>query len=342
MRYAAATPSLRGKRVLLIAPRFFGYEEDIKNELKRRGAKVDFVIDRPFESPLMKAVTRIRRNWVMPAANRYYDSAMSALGRSDYDLVLVVNGQTLSQETLLRLRTSFPTAEFILYMWDSARNRRSSVQSMRLFDRALTFDPHDARQYGMSFRPLFYGPGFSAREDVASDLALSFVGTIHTDRYAVLSSVLGQVPQGLDTFTYLYLQAPWVFHLQRLGNPAFRGARIDDFAFDPLPKIKVQEVFGRSRAVLDIEHPHQRGLTMRTLETFGARKKLITTNRNIADYDFFTDANIHIIDRANPQTPKSFFTEPYSDVSRDLYYKYSIEGWLDDVLGLSCRDRATK
>lgn len=325
--------SLKGQRALLIAPRFFGYEIEISDELERRGATVDFILDRPFESALMKAMARFARSWVMPVADRSVRSALAALGDHSYDLVLVINGQTLSRKVLTDLRRAHPRAQFILYLWDSARNRRSSVAMSDLFDRVLTFDPADARAHGMLFRPLFYGRGYAVATEQPSDIDLSFIGTIHTDRYAVASRVVRQLPPGHRAWTYFYLQAPWVFHLQKLINAHFRAARVEEFTFEPLPKSEVHRIFHRSRTILDIEHPRQTGLTIRTLEALGSRKKFVTTNRGVLDYDFYSPDNILVIDRADPKLPASFLETPYRPIEEGVYYRYSIAGWLDEVLG---------
>lgn len=329
----ASVPLLIGRRVLLIAPRFFGYEKDIQEELTRRGATVDFILDRPFETAFMKALARFRRAWVMPAADRYMRAAVLHLRQNHYDLILVINGQTLSRDVLNELRERYPAAKFILYMWDSAKNRRDSAEAAGLFDYALTFDRDDARDFGMVFRPLFFGPGYATETAGAPDLALSFIGTIHTDRYRVVSKVMSQLSGSQAGLTYLYLQARWVFFIQKLLNPAFHSARIQEFSFVPLPKAEVQEIFRRSRAVLDVEHPHQRGLTIRSLEALGARKKLVTTNAAVRDYDFFRPENIAVIDRNAPELPVDFLVRDYVPASDETYYRYSIAGWLDDVLG---------
>jgi hypothetical protein len=48
------------RRVVLIVSRFFGYELEIAEELKRQGSQVDLLPDRPFDSALLKAATRVR------------------------------------------------------------------------------------------------------------------------------------------------------------------------------------------------------------------------------------------------------------------------------------------
>ena len=57
---------------------------------------------------------------------------------------------------------------------------------------------------------------------------------------------------------------------------------------------EIISLISKSKAILDINHPSQVGLTMRTFETLGANKKLITTNENIKIYDFFDKENIDV------------------------------------------------
>lgn len=326
---------LDGQRVLLVAPRFFGYEREIRSEIERRGAVVDWLPDRPFDTPLMTALTRHKPQWVLPSADRLYQRLLLQLGATRYDTILVVNGQTLSHKMLSTLRNSFPAAKFVLYMWDSIENRRGVVGNLPLFDATYSFDPQNAREYGMRQRPLFFSKGFERPPCADFDYHLSFVGTAHTDRYAVVSSLKRNLPPELRAYWYLYLQAPWVYHAYRVSNPGMRQARRDEFQYTPLDKSVLQSVFSRSLAIVDIEHPQQRGLTMRTFETMGAHKKLVTTNAQVRDYEFFNKDNICVVDRAFPQIPNAFLDSPFMPLLPEVYRRYSIEGWVDEVLSLA-------
>lgn len=333
---------LDGKRVLLVAPRFFGYERDIRGEIERRGAVVDWLPDRPFDKPLMTALTRHRPQWVLPAADRLYERLLQQMGATHYDAILVVNGQTLSRRMLGKLRTGFPAAKLVLYMWDSIENRRGVLDNLPLFDTTYSFDPLSVRNYGMRLRPLFFSKGFERPVEADFDHHLSFVGTAHTDRYEVVSRLRQSLQPGLRSYWYLYLQAPWVYYAYRLATPAMRNARRRDFHFTPLDKRTLQEVFARSRAILDIEHPQQRGLTMRTFETMGGYKKLITTNAHVRDYDFFDSQNICVVDRAAPRASREFLESPFVPIAPILYRRYSIEGWVDEVLDIGNPDEPVK
>lgn len=324
---------LNGQRVLLVVPSFFGYEQDIKRELEQQGAQVDWLPDRPFDTPFMKALTKIRPGWVLPAADRLFTQLLEAFGATHYDTVLVVNGQTLSKNMLQRLRTSFPAAQYVLYMWDSIANRAHIRDNLARFDRVFTFDPQDAARYQMHLRPLFYGRGFEASPlPTPIRYHISFVGTAHTDRFAVVDRLRRSLPEAINAYWYLYLQAPWVMQVYRWTKPEMRHAHAHDFHFTPLEKWTLQSVFAESLAILDIEHPRQVGLTMRTFETLGAGKKLVTTNTGVRDYDFYSEDNICVIDRTNPRIPKAFLDTPFKPLPDFVRKHYSITGWLEELL----------
>ncbi|WP_460164886.1 CgeB family protein [Pseudomonas sp. S1_G07] len=234
---------LDGKKVLVVAPQFFGYETEICDELKRRGAKVDFLLDRPFASPLMKAVTRLRRQWVIKAADRYYTHQMEQIKSSEYDYIFVVNGQTLSTTILECWQKMFPSAVFVLYMWDSFGNRRWVLENLKYFHHVFTFDRNDAAKYGLNFRALFFSRGFEVVAPVQAEFDISFIGTAHTDRYQVLKKVDKALGPSINKHWYLFLQAKWVYLTYKLTNRGFKGASISDFKYDPLDKGTVQRVF---------------------------------------------------------------------------------------------------
>jgi len=322
---------LRGKRVLLICPRFFGYDDAIAGELARRGAVVERMEDRPFRSPAMKALAKLAPRLVRALAARRYRRELGSL--DGLDLVLVVNGQTLSIGVLRALRLRNSRARFLLYLWDSLRNRSSVVDAIGLYDKVLTFDPQDAERFGLVYRPLFFSDEFSQRQREPTEFDLSFIGTAHTDRWSLIAEIDAHLPSYIRRFWYLYLQAPWVFYFRKFLSPSFRRARITDFRFDALDRPEVGRIFRRSRCILDIEHPAQRGLTMRTIEALGAGKKLITTNPAVAKHDFYDPQNIVVLERGRPlSVPDGFFTVAYADVTEQVYNRYSLCGWMNDVL----------
>jgi hypothetical protein len=321
-------------RVLLIAPRFFGYEQEIVAELSRQGMAVDMLPDRPFDGPLMKAMMRLRPELgAHQASDRFFAEKIGNLGRSDYALILVIQGEGVTQRTLTNLRVAYPRARLVFYTWDSIENKPFSRRNLSLYDRCSTFDPVDATRFDMALRPLFFSPGFDRPAEQNFTYDLSFIGTVHSDRYKIVRALVEQLPRDTHSFVYLYLQAPWMYDLRRLFTNTVNGAQRNEFRFVPLTKDAVQATFFGSRAVVDIEHPNQRGATMRTFETLGSHRKMITTNASLRNCDFYDPRNILIVDRRQPQLDAEFLSTPYVPIQESIRSRYALKQWVREVCG---------
>ena len=66
-----------------------------------------------------------------------------------------------------------------------------------------------------------------------------------------------------------------------------------EFHYVPINGEEMNQLFLNSRCILDSPQAGQLGLTIRVLEALGAKKKLITTNKDIKNYDFYKEENIY-------------------------------------------------
>lgn len=130
---------------------------------------------------------------------------------------------------------------------------------------------------------------------------------------------------------YLYFPNKILFFYRKLINSSFRSASMKEVNFKALSSRNIAEVFFSSLGVLDINHPRQTGLTMRTFEVLGAGCKLITTNAHIKEYPFYNTNNIFIIDRNNPHIEKAFIEKPFIPYSKEINHTYSLVGWIEDI-----------
>ncbi len=329
---------LKGKKILFVCPRFFGYENHIINELEVMGAEVSFLTDRPFDAPILSALTRLFPNLATRLTSKATLKVLKKFpDNTKFDVLFVINGQTLSKKFLTRFKSLNPESQSVLYIWDSLRNRKNLRGKFSYFDRIFTFDPADAKKYNLHFRPLFFANNLK-RSDTpthqAPDYQLVFLGTMHSDRLKVIQSFTKHVPSHVKTFLYLYIQAPWVYWLYKITKKEYRRTSRSDFRFNPINHDLLDDIYSRSSIILDIEHPNQQGLTMRTLESIGGKKKLITTNRSIQHYDFYNTNNIAIIDRdkTDLQIDPRFWDAPYKEPDKFIVNKYTLRGWLEEVL----------
>ena len=234
-----------------------------------------------------------------------------------------------------KLKDTFPNAYFVLYFPDSVRNNPSAKQIIPLFDDCYTFDKDDTKEFGIRFLPLFYSDNMRAVADasVKKKYDLFFVGTVHSDRYNFIKRIVNQYEsKGLKAFTWFYFPSRVLYYKMMLENSEVRKAPKTDFKVTTISAKKMADLLASSSVVLDIQHPKQTGLTMRTIETLGAKKKLITTNEQIKDYDFYNPRNILVVDRNNPIIPDEFMSTPYVEIPQDIYEKYYIDKWCETLL----------
>jgi hypothetical protein len=333
-----STLDLGGRSLLLVSPRFFGYEMRIVAHIQGRGGAARWIDERPGTSALTRGLTRMSPAAMSPVAERYYHRVLRDLEGQRFTDILFVSPESCTARVIRRFRVQFPTARILLYMWDSFENkgRTSPPAFISLFDRAASFDPVDADRFGIQFRPLFYCNEAGGDRTSDSEFAFSFVGTIHSDRYRILRSLCRQAEEArLRYFFYPFLQSRLVYWLYRSTRREFLGTSQADFHFDPLPYPEVLRVLESSMAIIDIEHPRQRGLTMRTLEVLGSGKKLVTTNELVRDYPFFSSDRICIIDRNRPNLDRNFFQQPAPPVPSSFRSLYGLTGWMDAILNQS-------
>ena len=326
--------SLKNKSILLFSPAFFGYEKAIKKRLLDLDAKVDFFDERPANTFWSKAFIRLYPQILHFYIARYYKYIYNLVKNKDYDYVFVINIEAMPKSFLNKMKEKSPSTKFILYMWDSMHNKKKAINYLSCFDKVFSFDRNDCMENpSVIFRPLFFlneYANISKPQKYKYDL--SFIGTAHSDRYILLNKIriLPNVIKR-NCYFYLYLQNWKLFLLYKIKNSAFRKANFRDFNYVPLTKNELMNLIEESRIVIDIQHPKQVGLTIRTIEMLGAHRKLITTNATIKDYDFYNPNNILIIDREDPKIPDMFFDADYEPVDQTVYYKYSLNGWLNDI-----------
>jgi hypothetical protein len=327
-------PDLTGRRILIISPRFFGYEARIVEHLRGRGVEAEWVDERPGGSTITKILIRLRLAAARPLINGYYKALLRRLAGRTFDDVLIVSPECCNVHILEQFRRQFAGATFRLYMWDSFQNKgiQDPTAFIRMFDHTLSFDDEDAKRYGMVFRPLFFSGGGEWGQSEGLPYAFSFIGTIHSDRYRVLRA-MGEAADraGLAYFAYPYLPSHLHYWLYRFTKREFKGIPPTAFHYKSLPYPEVLRVVQGSRVILDVEHPRQRGLTMRTLEVLGSGKKLATTNQNIRSYPFFSEDRILVIDREKPVLDRDFFTAPPPQTPPSLMAEYSLFSWANAI-----------
>ncbi len=326
--------NLSGKRVLFFYLSTFNYENEIKMAMEREGAIVDAFNERPTNNVFARILIRLNRNLIDQYINKYYDKIIEDTKNNKYDFIFFIKGESISPSIVQKLRKSHSEAKIVMYYWDSIANNNNAKGMLKCFDKVYSFDKNDCIEMNLNFLPLFYIPQYAeiAAKNVEHKYDLMFAGTTHSERYEFVNGIAKQIiEQGGECFTWFYFPSKVNYYKLKIDNPRFRSAKIENFNFNPMSREELLEYYSKSRIQIDMQHPKQTGLTMRTIETLGAKKKLITTNPHVKEYDFYCPNNILIVDRFKPVVPKDFIDEPWNEIPDEIYKKYSISSWLNTM-----------
>lgn len=325
-------------KLLLIMPRFFNYPELIIEELNNMGYEVDFFDDRPSTNAWVKAAIRINKNIIHTYIEKYFSEVMKTVRSKKYDVVFLISGQSLSfsEEMVGEIKKRQPQARFVLYQWDSQTNFPYIKKVQKFFDKCYSFDRRDIEETPrLKFLPLFFSRTYEEignRNNKDYKYDFCFVGTAHPKKYKFINMMSEQLKSVYpNQFIYFFFPSPIVYFYRKVMNKELRGAKYSEFHYIPLKGKEMIDVYESSRCVLDSAQAGQLGLTIRVLEALGAKKKLITTNEDIVNYDFYRPENIYVYE-GNIDLENVFFKEEYREVDKEVYKKYSLRSWLKEIV----------
>ncbi|MCG3705712.1 hypothetical protein L5F43_04335 [Aliarcobacter butzleri] len=332
--------NLSGKTILLLAPRFFGYELEIKKELESFGAKVIYFDERPKNDFFTKVFIRLNlKSFISKRIEDYYKNIIETIKDENIDFLFLIAPETIDIKTIKDIKLQHKNVKIFSYFWDSIKNKKTALDYLDISDKYFTFDSNDMKiNEKIEFLPLFYIKDYEniSKEQSSFEYDVSFIGTIHSDRYKAFKEIEKQLRnRGLSIYFYFYSPSKILFFFQKLLKKEFKNIDKNDISFISLKKDDVLQIVKKSKAIIDIHHPLQNGLTMRTIEILGSKRKLLTTNKDIINYDFFNKNNIALFDRDNPVVDFDFLEKKYIDIDKIIYEKYSLSNWIRIIFNIS-------
>ncbi|MBO5100705.1 MAG: hypothetical protein J6K22_11395 [Spirochaetaceae bacterium] len=310
--------------VLLVGMNFHDYDDKIKKGFEDVGHKVFLVKD------TKKSKSRFISDEQYKKQNlNHQRKILTQIKDFEFNEVIVIVGRYLTEEFLLGLRNLNKNARFVLYLWDDVERIQNFNIVKKFYDTIFSFDSIDCEKYGFNFLPLFYLDDFCLRDSNNKSIDIYGSYWLHSDRINIIKKI-AETQFCKNRYFYILTGRFYYFkYFFRLICNKKYGIHYSIFS---LPLDKNVKNMKRAFSVLDIQFPSQKGLTLRTIEALASKCKIITTNLNIKNYDFYDEQNVCIIDRKNPEIPESFFSSPYKELPREIYDKYSLSKWCDVII----------
>ena len=326
---------LNGKQIILICPKFYGYEDLIAQSLRDKGASVYMVYE---NLEWVKLTYRLVYVYFPgkkeKMIEKYYQKHLSKI-LQDADYFFVIRGSSLSPQVMNFVKDNTPAdCRFIMYQWDGIRNNESILKIMEHFPSVSSFDYEDAASFKWEYRPLFFVPKY-VHSSVEQDIDVLFLCGLHSDRVKILEQLkIIAKEHGYNLRAMMQINKSLYYKNKYIDKKQeVRDANREDVIFKPISIKESYGLYARSKVVVDYTHPSQTGFTMRTIESLGNQCKLITNNTMVKKADFYDPENIYVYDEKNLILPQDFLEQPYKPIDEAVFKKYSLDSWISDLIG---------
>ena len=166
-----------------------------------------------------------------------------------------------------------------------------------------TFDKKDSLLYEMNYNPQFYIPS-SIYIERETEYDAFFIGKDKGRLDALLNLEHELKKRGLKTkFCIVNYNSEYMTYNLVLEN------------------------ISKSKVLIDIQASWQEGITLRPLEALFYKKKLITNNKNIYEYNFYNKNNVFILGKDSIDNIENFIKSPYIDIDQKIIDGYTEKGW---------------
>jgi hypothetical protein len=319
--------NLINKRVLFIGIGFYDYEDAIRRKIQELGAIVTYYSDKSVWEKylILRVLAKTFSLNYAKLGDSHFDRVLKKIDGETFDYVLVIKGDRLTERFISTLRTKLNSAHFILYQWDSLVRIPSVPKLFPYFNKIFSFDRVDClSNEALTFRPLFFRDECS-NEKSCTKFDMTFIGLLHSERFSYIDTISKWAKEN-QLSTFFYLTTGLKVFVQNLYSGKLKFLHIRRLSYR-----KVMAIIAASKVIIDISHPLQSGLTMRTIEAIGQRKKIITTNSDVLNYDFYNDNNIVVFHGDAEGLSREFIDMPYSRVADSIISRYTLTSWVSDV-----------
>jgi len=307
----------------------WGYNEFIAKEISKRGISVNHIDFYKFKyqypSFLYKVLnfftkTLFNYNFKREHLNKVLLKLIDT--QQKQDAILIIKGDNLSVATIKKIKQN--TDYLVTFLNDSMARYPRMKRVYPYFDKVYSFDPDDVAKNDFNF--------------ISNYIYFDIKNTVvnKTEHTVFNISSLDKRAKTMPKFATYFKQKNIDYKLIAFSKDT--SQELEDLNIECTTKTysleSVLELVKKSDILLDLQRPNQKGLSFRVLEGIGLNKKIITTNTDVKNYDFYNPNNIAIVDSSSINIPNAFFTTPYENLDAKIVNKYHISSWVNEVFNL--------
>ncbi len=236
------------------------------------------------------------------------------------DLILTIKGDFIAPEFAIQIKNY--TKKSVAFFNDNTKRCPKIIRVLPCFDEVFSFEKEDCKKYNLKFKTNFI---YNYEENVNFEKKSDFE-VFNISSYGKRSDLIIKIAEKLSL-----LEIPYKFYIFDKKKKIINNSLINSIQ-ETIPLSVVNKYIEKSNVLLDIHRENQNGLSFRVFESMGLHKKLITTNSDIKNYDFYNPNNILIIDKKKPNINETFFDQEYEPIADSIFKKYTLDGWIENVI----------
>lgn len=311
-------------KITIISYDNWGFNSHIANSLKNLGHTVQHINFSDFKYKYSNIGERIY-NFILKAIfkknlkNIYYGNEIIKKLKENnepQDIILTIKGDFIDPEAISKFKTYTKTS--IAFFNDSITRCPKIKRVISRFDEVYSFEKEDCMKYNLKFITNWIYPS-ETNSNQKTDYQIFNISS-KDKRSPIISKITTVLKEKNINYKII------IFDKEKKN----RDPNIE-YTSQYISLPDVDKFIHNAQVLLDINRKGQNGLTFRVFESLGFEKKLITTNADIKNYDFYNPNNILIIDDKNPDIPLDFFNNDYKKIPEELLKNYTIEGWINRI-----------
>ena len=287
---------------------------------------------KPYELNFLDKVLNIlfltikRKNFILRKRKirhdkKYKNAQISHIKSQDfYKYSIIFRADSIEDEVLKLIREK--SEKMIAYQWDGMKRYPEIDTKIKFFDSFFCFDPKDADDQNIKFISNFYFDKLPIKSQT-NEYDLTYIGYYYPDRFRLLEN-LAETLKGVHINFQLKS-----FRLNEVNE--IKHSKYIEYIEQVFNYEELLEIHSKSLAILDLKHPVHDGLSFRFFEAMILEKKLITTNEEVKNYDFYNSQNIFILNEKNVNQIKDFLMQPYHSLDPKIVEKYSFSNWFKNL-----------
>ncbi|MCP1298047.1 hypothetical protein NK356_02510 [Chryseobacterium sp. S0630] len=327
-------------KICIISYDFWDYDKYIVETLCQRSIdahhiKISTVTHSNFNERAVNALSKtfLNKNLKTEKRQKYVLDSLEKLGHQDQ--ILVMNPDTFDLSTLKKIRKS--TDRLVTYLYDNLE-RVPVEDKLYLFDKVFSFDYIDVKKHGFEKLTNYIYLPHCAKENQQPEMDLFYI-TSYDNRRVSLIKLLAKklIEQGLKFQIMIIGKKSWKHQLTNIFMTVPKNLFLI-FSIKKIPHNDLPKYYKNSKVLLDLMREGQYGLSFRVFEAMSLEKKIITDNEAIKTYDFYNPNNILILNKNISNLDKSFFEKPYEKIPEEIYYRYTLDSWVNKVFELDTKN----